>query len=60
MIGAVRKSLLSDIIKNVQASDMLKVARKDGFKTMQEIARDFIRKGILSIEEYQSALNLEH
>jgi type IV pilus assembly protein PilB len=54
------RELEDSIIKNVQASDMLKVARKDGFKTMQEIARDFIRKGILSIEEYQSALNLEH
>ena len=54
------RELEDSIIKNVQASDMLKVARKDGFKTMQEIARDFIRKVILSIEEYQSALNLEH
>ena len=35
---------------------MLEIAVKDGFKTMQTIGRNFIKKGILSIEEYSRIL----
>ena len=35
---------------------MLEVALKDGFKTMQTIGRNFIKKGVLSVEEYSRIL----
>jgi type IV pilus assembly protein PilB len=53
----VTKDLEEAILRNEQAPGLLKAARSDGFRTMQEIGRDFIAKGIISIEEYQSTLN---
>lgn len=54
------KEIEAAILKNAQAPEILEAARKDGFRTMQEIAREFVVKGILSIEEFQSCLNLDH
>jgi len=45
------------ILRNEQAPALLEAARKDGFRTMQEIAREFVEKGIISIEEFQSTLS---
>ena len=53
----VTKDLEEAILRNEQAPGLLKAARSDGFRTMQEIGRDFVEKGIISIEEYQSTLN---
>ena len=53
----VTKDLEEAILRNEQAPGLLKAARSDGFRTMQEIGRDFVAKGIISIEEYQSTLN---
>ena len=47
------------ILQNAQAPEILAAARKDGFRTMQEIAREYVAKGILSIEEFQNCLNIE-
>lgn len=45
------------ILRNEQAPALLEAARKDGFRTMQEIGREFVEKGIISIEEFQSTLS---
>ena len=47
------------ILLNAQAPEILAAARKDGFRTMQEIAREYVAKGILSIEEFHNCLNIE-
>ena len=45
------------ILNNEQAPQILAAARKDGFRTMTEIGRDFVAKGVLSIEEFQATLS---
>ena len=49
-------NLEAAILRDARGDEMLEVAVKDGFKTMQVIGRNFIKKGILSIEEYSRIL----
>jgi type IV pilus assembly protein PilB len=42
---------------NFQLSDIENMARQNGFKTMQDVGRDYITKGLISIEEYQRVLS---
>ena len=56
----ITKPLEEAILRNEQAPALLKAAKLDGFRTMQEIGRDLIAQGILSIEEFQTTLNLEN
>ena len=44
------------ILKMAQAPEILEAARQDGFMTMQEVGRDYLREGILSLEEYTRVL----
>lgn len=53
------KHIEEAILRNEQAPQILEAARHDGFKTMQEIGRDYIQKGILSVEEYQRTLVMD-
>ncbi len=53
----ITKALEEAILNNEQAPGLLAAAREDGFRTMQEIGRDLIVSGEISIEEYQSTLN---
>ncbi len=53
----ITKALEEAILNNEQAPGLLAAARKDGFRTMQEIGRDMIATGEISIEEYQSTLS---
>ena len=45
-------NLEAAILRDARGDEMLEVAIKDGFKTMQVIGRNFIKNGVLSIEEY--------
>lgn len=56
----ITKPLEEAILRNEQAPALLKAARLDGFRTMQEIGRDLIVQGILSIEEFQTTINLDN
>jgi type IV pilus assembly protein PilB len=47
------------ILRNEQAPQLLEAARKDGFKTMQEIGREYIQKGVISVEEFQRTLVMD-
>jgi type IV pilus assembly protein PilB len=49
-------NLEAAILRDARGDEMLEVAVKDGFKTMQVIGRNFIKKGILSVEEYSRIL----
>ena len=49
-------NLEAAILRDARGDEMLEVAVKDGFKTMQVIGRNFIKKGILSVAEYSRIL----
>ena len=49
-------NLEAAILRDARGDEMLDVAIKDGFKTMQMIGRNFIKKGILSVTEYSRIL----
>ena len=49
-------NLEAAILRDARGDEMLEVAIKDGFKTMQVIGRNFIKKGILSVAEYSRIL----
>jgi len=49
-------NLETAILRDARGDEMLDIAVKDGFQTMQVIGRNFIKKGILSIEEYSRIL----
>jgi type IV pilus assembly protein PilB len=40
------------ILKQAQAPEILEAARIDNFMTMQEVGRDYIRDGVLCLEEF--------
>ena len=49
-------NLEAAILRDARGDEMLDVAVKDGFKTMQVIGRNFIKKGVLSVAEYSRIL----
>ena len=52
----ISPSLEEAILREALAPDLLAAAKQDGFQTMQEIARGFVRDGIFSIAEYTRIL----
>jgi type IV pilus assembly protein PilB len=53
------KHIEEAILANKQAPQLLEAARLDGFKTMQEIGRELISKGDISVEEFQRTLVMD-
>ena len=49
-------SLASGILKNLQAPELLEIAKKDGFQSMSETGRKYIIEGVISVEEFQRVL----
>ena len=49
-------NLEAAILRDARGDEMLEVAVQDGFKTMQTIGRNFIKKGVLSVSEYSRIL----
>jgi type IV pilus assembly protein PilB len=54
----INPELEEAILREALAPDLLKAARVDGFETMQDIARGFVRDGTFSIAEYTRILVL--
>lgn len=54
----ITPTLEEAILKEALAPELLAAARQDGFETMQEIARGFIKDGIFSVAEYTRILVL--
>ena len=44
------------ILRDARADELLSEAQKDGFKTMQVIGRNFIKKGVIDVKEYSRIL----
>jgi len=53
------KHIEEAILANAQGPQLLAAARLDGFKTMQEIGRELVRSGDISVEEFQRTLVME-
>ena len=47
------------ILQNKQSSEILEIAISEGFQTMQQIGREFIKRHVISIEEYQRTLVMD-
>ncbi len=54
----INPELEEAILRQALAPELLEAARHDGFRTMQEIARDFVKDGVFSIAEYTRILVL--
>ena len=54
----ITPTLEEAILKEALAPELLAAARVDGFQTMQEIARGFIKDGVFSVAEYTRILVL--
>ena len=54
----IAPALEEAILRQALAPELLAAARTDGFRTMQDIARDFVRDGIFSVAEYTRILVL--
>jgi type IV pilus assembly protein PilB len=54
----ITPALEEAILKEALAPELLAAAKLDGFETMQEIARGFIKDGIFNIAEYTRILVL--
>ena len=46
----------SAILRDARADEILEVSVKGGFRTMQKIGREFIKKGVIDIHEYSRIL----
>ena len=46
------------IIANLRAPELLEIARKNGFRTMEQIARDHMRNGIITYAEFVRNITL--
>jgi type IV pilus assembly protein PilB len=58
-ILSITSAMRDMILKNATESEILVVAKKDGFETMQEVGRRFINNGKISVEEYKRVLVLD-
>ena len=54
----ISKEIAGAIVDDKRASELLDLAKKQGFRTMDEIARDFMVKGIVSYEEFLRTISL--
>jgi type II secretory ATPase GspE/PulE/Tfp pilus assembly ATPase PilB-like protein len=39
---------------------MLKIAKENGFKTMEQVGRDHIRNGVITYEEFLRTISLQN
>ena len=54
----ISKEIAGAIVDDKRASELLDLAKKQGFRTMDEIARGFMVKGIISYEEFLRTISL--
>ena len=48
------------IIEEKRAPEILVIARKNGFRTIDEIARDHIKNGIITYEEFLRTITIQN
>ena len=49
----------SAIIEEKQAPEILQMAKKNGFRTMDEVARDHIKNGVITYEEFLRTITIQ-
>ena len=54
----ISKEMQGAIIEDKRASELLDIARKQGFKSMDQIARNFMVEGIITYEEFLRTISL--
>jgi type IV pilus assembly protein PilB len=59
-ILSINAALKDAILRDASEREMVEIARKEyGYKTMQEVGRDHVKSGKISIEEYKRVLVLD-
>ncbi len=56
----INQELQSAIVEEKKASELLVIARKNGFKTLDEIARTHVQNGIISYEEFLRTITISN
>ena len=56
----INQELQSAIVEEKKASELLIIARKNGFKTLDEIARTHVQNGIISYEEFLRTITISN
>lgn len=55
----INGEIQSAIIENKRATEILEIARRNGFKTMDQVARDFMRTGVITYEEFLRTITIQ-
>ena len=56
----INQALAAAIIEGKRAPEMLKIAKENGFKTMEQVGRDHIRNGVITYEEFLRTISLQN
>lgn len=62
LVFTVRTRQLIQLVfqnKNMQTGDLMRLAKSEGFLTLQDIGRQFIARHIISLEEFQRTLVMD-
>ena len=49
----------SAIIEEKRAPEILAIAKQNGFKTMDQVARDHIKNGVITYEEFLRTISIQ-
>ncbi len=55
----INGEIQSAIIEEKRAPEILQIAKKNGFRTMDEVARDHIKNGVISYEEFLRTITIQ-
>ena len=56
----VNSALAAAIIEGKRAPEMLEIAKENGFKTMDQVARDHIKNGVITYEEFVRTISMQN
>ena len=52
----ITPNIQNAILKNMTAPEIMEIAKKEGYRPMQEVGVDFLKSGELAFDEYQRTL----
>ena len=55
----INGEIQSAIIEEKRAPEILQIAKKNGFRTMDEVARDHIKSGVITYEEFLRTITIQ-
>ena len=55
----VSPKIEAGILQNLQTGDLMRLAKSEGFLTMQDIGRQYVARHIISLEEFQRTLVMD-